>query len=413
MGRVELLAPGGNYSKMMTAFEYGADAVYIGSDAGFGLRSNCDNFTLEETRRAVEYANEHGKKIYVTLNIFPRDTDIERMVQQAEKLYEIGVHGVIVSDLGAFTAIHAKVPDLDIHVSTQANNLNSATCRVWKNMGATRVNLARELTFEEIKNIAFNVGRDIELEVFVHGAMCMSYSGRCMLSDYMTGRSSNRGDCAQPCRWEYLRSNGDTDTVYIQEDKYGTYLFNSKDLCLLPYLPDMVKAGVHALKIEGRMKSEFYTALTVRAYRIALDIVENGGELTPEIVDELLKEVNMVSHRDYSTGFFLEGIRGAQVYGSSSYLRDADFVGIVSECEATDDDSAWRVVISQRSVFEEGDIIEFVTPSQEIHSIIAQNMYDDKGEKVIRANHAKMNVHTILPFYVKPGTVIRKPIRQN
>lgn len=410
MGKVELLAPGGSYSKMMTAFEYGADAVYIGSDAGFGLRANCDNFSLEEIESAVKYANEHDKKIYVTLNIFPRDNDVERMVQQAQRLYNVGVHGIIVSDPGAFTAISEKVPQLQIHVSTQANNLNSHTCRFWKKMGATRVNLARELTFEEIKNIAFNVGNDIELEVFVHGAMCMSYSGRCMLSDYMTGRSSNRGDCAQPCRWEYIQTDGNRDAIYVEENPAtgGTYLFNSKDLCLLPYLPELVKSGVHSLKIEGRMKSEFYVALVVRAYRQALDIIENGGELTPEILENLLSEVNMVSHRDYSTGFFVEGTKGSQIYSSSSYIRGADYIGLVSECNA--EDGAFHLLLSQRSVFETGDTIEFVEPGTggNIIPYVVGDMFNDAGEKITRAPHAKMNVHMALPFSVKKGSIVRK-----
>lgn len=408
MGKVELLAPGGSYSKMMTAFEYGADAVYIGTDAGFGLRANCDNFSREEIISAVKYANEHGKKIYVTLNIFPRDDDVERMVAQAQELHRMGVHGIIVSDAGAFTAIHAKVPDLSIHVSTQANNLNSYTCRFWKNMGATRVNLARELTFEEIKNIAFNVGRDIELEVFVHGAMCMSYSGRCMLSDYMTGRSSNRGDCAQPCRWEYIQSNGTCDAIYVEENNTtgGTYLFNSKDLCLLPYLPELVKSGVHSLKIEGRMKSEFYVALVVRAYRKLLDMIEGGENITPDIIEVLLAEVNMVSHREYSTGFFVDGTKGSQIYTSSSYVRGADYIGLVSECE--EEDGAFHLLLSQRSVFETGDTIEFVQPCGNIIPYVVGDMFNDAGEKITRAPHAKMNVHMTLPFFVKKGSIVRK-----
>lgn len=408
MGKVELLAPGGSYSKMMTAYQYGADAVYIGSDAGFGLRANCDNFSLEEIESAVKYANEHGKKLYVTLNIFPRDNDVERMVVQAQRLNNLGVHGIIVSDAGAFTAISEKVPDLPIHVSTQANNLNSHTCRFWKKMGATRVNLARELTFDEVKNIALNVGRDIELEVFVHGAMCMSYSGRCMLSDFMTGRSSNRGDCAQPCRWEYIQSDGTRDAIYVEENPAtgGTYLFNSKDLCLLPYLPDLVKAGVHSLKIEGRMKSEFYVALVVRAYRIALDMIESGVEMTPDVINNLLAEVNMVSHRDYSTGFFIEGTKGSQIYTSSSYVRGADYVGLVSNCEAEND--AFNLLLSQRSVFETGDTIEFVEPCGKITPHVVGDMFNDAGEKITRAPHAKMNVHMTLPFSVKKGSIVRK-----
>ncbi len=409
----ELLAPGGSLSKAKTALSFGADAVYIGGDA-FGLRANAENFTLEQMAELVEFANSLGKKVYVTLNILPRSREIPLMCDYAQKIADVGVHGVIVSDLGAFTAIHKAVPELPIHVSTQANNLNAETCRFWHDQGAVRVNLARELSLEEIREIHENLeDAPIGLEIFVHGAMCMAYSGRCMLSDYLTSRSSNRGDCAQPCRWKYHLSEEARpgDTFPIEETDRGTFLFNSKDLCLLEYIPDLVRAGADALKIEGRMKSDFYVAVTVRAYRIALDYVMDAlargedGRLSDALKEELLREVCSVSHRDYSTGFFL-GDKGSQIYGSSSYIRESDFVGLVTDC--VPGEGGYRVTVSQRGNFGLGDEVEFVSPAREVQVWTFTEMENDRGEQIDRAPHAVMNVHFKTPFPVEKGAMMRR-----
>lgn len=408
---IELLAPGGSEAKMRTAFEYGADAVYLGGEA-FGLRANAENFTLQQIADAAAFAERRGKKIYVTMNIFARNGDLKEMARYAAALSQTKAHGVIVSDPGAFLTVREAAPELPLHVSTQANTLNWRTCEFWKKMGAVRVNVARELTLSEIAEISAALGeRDcrLELEAFVHGAMCMSYSGRCMLSDYLASRSSNRGDCAQPCRWNYkiTEENRPGEPLQAEETERGTFLFNSKDLCMLPYLQELKDAGITSFKIEGRMKSEFYTAITVRAYRLAIDAMECGRPLRPgePETEALMEEVCSVSHRDYSPGFYL-GERGSQIYETSSYRRTADFIGTVDSCEA--DGAAYRTVITQRGAFSEGDLLEFVQPDGPVQAHRLGRMYNAAGERIARAPHAMMKVTTKLPFPVKPGCVIRR-----
>ena len=408
---IELLAPGGSEAKMRTAFEYGADAVYLGGEA-FGLRANAENFTLQQIADAAAFAERRGKKIYVTMNIFARNGDLKEMARYAAALSQTKAHGVIVSDPGAFLTVREAAPELPLHVSTQANTLNWRTCEFWKKMGAVRVNLARELTLSEIAEISAALGeRDcrLELEAFVHGAMCMSYSGRCMLSDYLASRSSNRGDCAQPCRWNYkiTEENRPGEPLQAEETERGPFLFNSKDLCMLPYLQELKDAGITSFKIEGRMKSEFYTAITVRAYRLAIDAMECGRPLRPgePETEALMEEVCSVSHRDYSPGFYL-GERGSQIYETSSYRRTADFIGTVDSCEA--DGAAYRTVITQRGAFSEGDLLEFVQPDGPVQAHRLGRMYNAAGERIARAPHAMMKVTTKLPFPVKPGCVIRR-----
>ena len=409
---MELLAPGGSYSKMMTAFDYGADAVYIGGDA-FGLRANAENFTLDQIADAAAYAAKAGKKIYVTMNIFARNADLKEMAQYARELSQANIHGVIVSDPGAFLTIRDAAPELKIHVSTQANNLNWRTCAFWQRMGAVRVNLARELTLEEISETSRALAEHscpIELEAFVHGAMCMSYSGRCMLSDYFVSRSSNRGDCAQPCRWKYkiMEINRPEELIPAEETQDGTFLFNSKDLCMLPYLQELRDAGVTSFKIEGRMKSEFYVAVTVRAYRLAIDALLRGEPVKPGTphAEELLREVCSVSHREYGTGFYL-GERGGQIYETASYQRASDFIGIAERCEEVEKDR-YQMTLTQRGTFSVGDMVEFVPAGGPVRSHTVTEMFDETGAPVRRAPHAAMRVSFEIPFPVQKGCIIRR-----
>lgn len=407
---IELLAPGGNKVKMKTAFDYGADAVYIGGDV-FGLRANADNFTLDEIAQSVDYANSINKKIYVTMNIIARSHDLPEMAKYAKELKKAGVHGVIISDPGAFLTVKEAEPDLPIHVSTQANNLNWKTCEFWHKMGAARVNLARELTLPEIAEIRKKLDErncGLELEAFVHGAMCMSFSGRCMLSDYFVNRSSNRGDCAQPCRWNYkiIETTRPDEILDIEENDRGTFLFNSKDLCMLKQLKAFKEAGVSSFKIEGRMKSEFYVAVTVRAYRVAIDMIERGEEISEETLEKLLSEVCSVSHRDYCTGFYL-GDRGSQIYETSSYKRETDFIGTVDSCEA-DGDGNYILTMTQRGTFSVGDELEFVPAEGEIIKYTVGEMKNSVGEIIERAPHAMMQVTMKVSFKVAQGTVIRR-----
>lgn len=408
---IELLAPAGNEAKMRTAFAYGADAVYLGGDV-FGLRANADNFTLQQIADAVDYADKRRKKVYVTMNILARNDDLEEMGRYARELSQANVHGVIVSDPGAFFTVKEAAPELPIHVSTQANNLNWRTCEFWQKMGAVRVNLARELTLAEIAEISAALrerNSPIALEAFVHGAMCMAYSGRCMLSDYFVSRSSNRGDCAQPCRWNYkiTEESRPRDPIGAEENERGTFLFNSKDLCMLAYLQELKDAGVTAFKIEGRMKSEFYVAVTVRAYRIAIDALERGDPPRPgtQLAEALMGEVCSVSHRDYCTGFYL-GERGRQVYETASYRRDADFIGTVDSCEPLG--ASYRLTMTQRGTFAAGDTLEFVIPGGPIRTYTIREMYNAAGDRIDRAPHATMKVFFELPFFAEAGCVIRR-----
>lgn len=335
------------------------------------------------------------------------------MIQYAQKLYDLGVHGAIISDIGIFNAVRENVPGLDIHISTQANNLNSETIKYWVKNGASRVNLARELSLEEIKMISDKLkisGIKCDLEAFVHGSMCMAYSGRCLISDFLSSRSSNRGDCAQPCRWKYsvVESTRPNEYMPIEENDNGTFLFNSKDLCMVKYIPDMIDAGITSLKIEGRMKSEFYTAVTVRAYRIALDEYYKdplGYRDNTDLHNELLSELMSVSHRDYSTGFYL-GNKGEQVYGSASYKRDTDFIGTVSYCNKKE--SGYEIIFNLRGAFNKGDVLEFVTTERYVNKHEINEMYNGEGIEIIRAANAMMETKINVPWYIEPGSLIRK-----
>jgi putative protease len=371
-------------------------------------------------REAVKLANSLGKKIYVTMNIISRDSDLEKIAEYAKELYEIGVHGVIVADIGTFMLVRETVPELPVHVSTQANNLNWKTIKFWLDNGAVRVNLARELSLEEIKVINENLIKNCEsvkngnngepyLEAFVHGAMCMSFSGRCMLSDYMAGRSSNRGDCAQPCRWNYFIAEERRPGEYIQveDNERGTFIFNSKDLCMAEYLPELMETGVGSLKIEGRMKSEFYTAVTVRAYRIAIDECFKdpaGYAENKALKEEIMRELCSVSHRDYSTGFYL-GDRGEQIYTTSSYLRDTDFIGVVEE--ASENEMSLRV----KGSFNKGETLEVVVPGvREIITVKAEYIINEKGESVDRAANPMSLMKIPSDKRIVSGSVVRRRI---
>ena len=420
----ELLAPAGNMAKLKTAFLYGADAVYLGGER-FGLRAQADNFSLDEMREAVCLADKLNKKIYVTVNIVSRNQDLDFVVPYVKQLAEVGVHGVIVSDIGTFFMIRESVPEMPVHVSTQANNLNWRTVQFWLDHGAARVNLARELSFEEIGEIHAKLAQTMGdsytkretpvLEAFVHGAMCMSFSGRCMLSDYMAGRSSNRGDCAQPCRWNYhlVEEQRPGEYMPVYEDERGTFIFNSKDLCMIEYLPEFLQCGVGSLKIEGRMKSEFYTAVTVRAYRIAIDACAKDPAAyaaNDTLKKQLLSELCAVSHRDYSTGFYLGG-RGMQIYKSSSYVRDTDFIGVAERYEKLPEhgENAFFAEIRLRGAFQEGDNLEFVIPDCEtIQIACVTRLENENGERIGRAANAMMKVRVYLPFAVPEGSIVRR-----
>lgn len=390
MQKPEILAPAGSPEKMVYAIAYGADAVYLGG-TGFGLRAAAATFDKEAMERAVEYAHRRGVKVYVTVNIFAHNRDIEALPRYINQLARIGVDAVIVSDPGVLTLIRELAPGLRVHISTQANTTNWRSARLWESLGAGRIVLARELSMEEIQTIRQRTG--VELEVFVHGAMCVSYSGRCLLSNYMTGRDANRGDCAQACRWKYRLVEEKRPGEYfpVTEDERGTYILSSRDLCLLEYLPDLVRAGVAALKIEGRVKSIHYVSTITRVYRQALDAYWSDPERF-RVRPEWLEEISKVSNREYTTGF-ITGVRPGEtppVY--SIYRRNYTFVGVVRGY----DQRLGTVVVEQRNRFARGEKLEILTPGEKIYTFTVESLLDGEGNPVEAAPHPRQTV--LLPW---------------
>lgn len=405
MNKPELLAPGGSLEKLKTAILYGADAVYVGGEA-FSLRAAAENFSAEDLKRGLEFAHKRDKKVYLTANIIPHNSDIEKFSSFLEEVRPMGFDGILVADPGMFDMVRTAAPEIPVHISTQANNVNYRSVLMWHKLGAKRVVLARELSLEEISQIRSHIPEDMELEAFVHGAMCISYSGRCLLSNYMTGRDSNRGACAHPCRWNYSLTEQTRPGEYMDvvENERGTFIFNSKDLCMIEHIPELVKSGISSLKIEGRVKTSFYTATVVGAYRRELDrYFENPDKYTfnPEELEELCK----VSHRPYTTGFYF-GRPGAdgQVYTSSSYIRDYDLIGIVTGY----DDKTGIMTVSQRNRFFEGEEIEIIRPGKPFIRLRAENMTDENGDRITSAPHAQMTVRMPVNEPVGEGCMLRR-----
>ena len=405
MKKPELLAPAGNMEKLKMALLYGADAVYLGGKA-FGLRAFGGNFTNEELQEAVDFAHKLGKKIYVTVNIFPHNSDIAKLPAYLTFLNEIKVDAILVADLGVFTLAKEYAPDVELHISTQANNTNWAAVNAWAELGASRVVLAREMSLEEIKEIREKCS--VELEMFVHGAMCISYSGRCLMSNYLTGRDANRGSCAQPCRWNYALVEEKRPGQYfpVLEDERGTYIFNSKDMCLLPYLPDVIASGLDSLKIEVRMKSVHYAASVVKAYREAIDSYFAAPEQF-EVKKEWVEELDKVSHRAYTTGFYYgRPTEKDQIYGTSSYTQTSDFVGLVLDY----DEKTGFATVEQRNNMKVGQEIEIFQPHLAGYRQILQEMYNDEGEAIQVAPHPQQIVKIRMDKPVEPYGILRRDI---
>lgn len=405
MKKPELLAPGGSLEKLKTAIDYGADAVYIGGEA-FSLRVAAENFSKEDMREGIKYAHERGKKVYLTANILPHNDDIEEFEDFITEIKDYGFDAVLIADLGLFDMMQEFAPEIPIHVSTQANNVNYRSAIKWYKMGAKRVVLAREMSFREIAEFQQKIPEDLELEAFIHGAMCISYSGRCLLSNYMTGRDSNMGACAHPCRWNYklVEETRPGEYMDVMENERGTFIFNSKDLCTIRHIPELVQSGIASLKIEGRVKTSYYVATVVGAYRREIDryfadpenYVFNEAEY-----EELCK----VSHRPYTTGFYFgKPDENSQVYTSSSYIRDYDLVGIVQSYDA----ETGIATVSQRNRFFKGDEVEIIQPMKPFFTQTIDSMTDENGNEIDVANHAEQIVHfkTVQP--VCEGAMIRK-----
>ncbi len=407
----ELLAPAGSMEKAKMALLYGADAIYLGGKL-FGLRAFANNFDLPEIAEITEYAHSLGRKVYVTVNIFAHNEDIDKLPEYLLGLRDAGVDALLISDLGVWQTAREVVPELPLHVSTQANTTNYAAVRAWERLGAQRVVLARELSLKEIANIAERT--DVELETFVHGAMCISYSGRCLLSSYLTGRDGNRGACTQACRWEYdMYKLGEQkrpgEYFDLEEDERGTYVMNSKDLCLIEYLPELMRAGVCSLKIEGRMKSAHYVATVVSVYRRAIDACFADSEHY-SVPAEWLEELNKVSHRQYTTGFAVQKPdREAQVYTSSQNEQTHDFVGIALSYEP----STKRVYFEQRNNVKAGEQLELLMPNGQLVPLVLEDMLDEEGCAIECAPHAqqRFSAHSeveILPFSLLRRKVVKK-----
>ena len=398
----ELLAPAGDWERLEMALCYGADAVYLAGKE-FGLRAAAGNFEQEELRRAVALAHEMGRKVYVTCNTLPREEELQRLPAYLAFLQEAGPDALIIADLGVLALAKRFAPDLKLHVSTQLGVVNSATANVLFAMGADTVVLARELPLEEIRRIRANTPPELRLEAFVHGAMCMSFSGRCLLSNYMTGRDGNRGECKQPCRWKYSLMEEKRPGQYfdVVEDG-GTYILNSNDLCMIEHLQDLAEAGVSSFKIEGRMKSAYYAAVVTNAYRHALDAVA-AGDPVPEV---WVRETGMVSHRPYCTGFYLGGEPGQNYPGT--YESGADIVAVVESC-----DEEGNAVVTQRNKFLPGEELELLTPTDEPVCFRVSDLFDAEGELLADARHPMMEVCLRLPKKVPRLSILRKRRERN
>ncbi|MDR0406212.1 MAG: U32 family peptidase [Clostridiales bacterium] len=404
MKKPELLAPAGNLAKLKTAVQYGADAVYFGGEE-FSLRTACDNFSPDDLKRGIDYVKSRGKKAYAATNIIMRDGDFDGLYRFARELHDLGADGVILADLGALDVVREAAPSLPIHISTQANTTNHRSAALLHRLGAKRVVLARELGEADVRELREKAPQSLELEMFVHGAMCVSYSGRCLLSGYMAGRDANRGECAHPCRWKYhlVEEKRPGEYIPVFENDSGSFFFNSKDLCLIEFLPQIIGAGVDALKIEGRVKSEYYAATVVKAYREELDRYLDNPEtyvFDPARLDELRK----VSHREYSYGFWQGRPNGGgQIYDRSAYIREYDVAGIVTECDADG-----NAVITQKNKFSAGDEVEVIRPKGGFLTMTLGKLYDADGAEIDSAPHAGMTVKTRLAEYAEPYAMLRK-----
>lgn len=398
MRKPELLSPAGDWEKLRMAVLYGADAVYL-AGTSFGMRSFAGNFSDEELPRAVRFAHEHGVKAHATVNTMPRWDEAEQLPAHLEKLDAAGVDALILADLGAFTLAGKYAPRCQRHISTQQSVANHVCAQAWYDLGATRVVLAREVSLAEIAAIRQRVSPQLELEAFCHGAMCVSYSGRCLLSNYMTGRDSNRGECAQPCRYQYALMEEKRPGEYfpVFEDEKGTYIMNSRDMCMIDHLEDLMAAGVDCLKIEGRAKSAYYAAIVTGAYRHCLDAVAAGEPLDPVWRDE----VEHISHRHYSTGFYFG--QPGQFTEDSRYIRDWQIVAKVRSC--TPDG---RAVLTLNNKFSVGDQLELVGPGLRPCPVTVEALWDEDGERLDQVRKPQMVFQLDLPCQAPPLSLLRR-----
>ena len=405
MRKPELLLPGGSLDVLKVAVLYGADAVYIGGES-FGLRAKAKNFSRAEMEEGIAFAHEHGAKVYVTANIFAHDADLDGAAAYFRELSEIRPDAVLVADPGMFMLAKRNAPDLELHISTQANNTNYETCLFWHGLGAKRIVTARELSLREIKDIRAHIPDELEIESFVHGAMCISYSGRCLLSSYLAGRDANRGLCTHPCRWKYavMEETRPGEYMPIEENERGTFIFNSKDLCMIEHLPDLYEAGIDSFKIEGRMKTALYVATAARTYRLAMDAYERDPKEYEERLPWFREQIADCTYRKFTTGFFYgRPDQEDQIYDNNTYVNNYTFLGIVREIDGNGD-----AVTEQKNKFCVGDTIEIMKPDGRnvITKVLA--LHDGEGQPMDSAPHPKQELHIRLEAEAEPWDILRR-----
>lgn len=414
----ELLSPAGNFEKMKAALRFGADAVYLAGNC-FGMRSAADNFTNDELREAVAYAHERGKKVYLTVNTMPRGYEYPRLREYLTDLRDCPFDAMIVADLGVFATIREILPDMEIHISTQASAVSAPAVRALASLGAKRIVLARELTIEEVRAIRDDIPDEIELEAFVHGSMCVSYSGRCLLSNHFTGRDGNRGACAQPCRWNYTytitEEKRPETPMPLEEHEHGTFILSSKDMCTIEHIPALCQSGINSFKIEGRMKSAYYTAVVTNAYRMALDAYAADPE--GYVFDPIwLRELESVSHREYDTGFWFDrSNEDAKLSTIPGYLREKAYFATASAMDGVtvpdgleaENENGRLYLFLQRNKMCVGDAAELVSPRRPGKPFTAQEMYNIEGEAIPACPHPYMQFFLRVPFEVHEGDILR------
>ncbi len=404
MKKPELLIPAKGPEEFNTAVNFGADAVYIGGES-MGLRAHARNFEDDEIKTAIEHAHKHRVKVYVTANIFAHNEDIEEAADYFQKMKDIRPDALLIADPGMFSLAREICPEIELHISTQANNTNYRTVLFWAAQGAKRIVTARELSLKEIKEIRDHIPDDIEIESFVHGAMCISYSGRCLLSNYFTGRDANHGECTHPCRWQYAVSEITRPGQYlpIEENERGTYIFNSKDLCMVEHIPDLIEAGIDSLKVEGRMKTALYVAAAARTYRKAIDDYFESPEKYKENLDWYREEIGKCTTREFCTGFYYgKPDEGSQIYGNNTYTQEYIYLGCVE-----DTDADGRAVMHQKNKFSVGDQVEIMRPDFENRFVKVESIFSPERGEADSAPHPKELIHVRFSGTPEKGDLIR------
>lgn len=402
---IELLIPASSLEVLKTAVVFGADAVYIGGEA-FGLRAKAKNFSLEEMKEGIEFAHARGVKVYVTANILAHNYDLDGARQYFEELKEIAPDALIISDPGMFTIAKEVMPKTDIHISTQANNTNYMTYRFWWEQGAKRVVTARELSLNEIRQIRENIPDEMEIETFIHGAMCISYSGRCLLSSFMAGRDANRGACTHPCRWKYavVEESRPGEYMPVYENERGTYIFNSKDLCMIEHIPEMLEAGIDSFKVEGRMKTALYVATVARTYRLAIDEFLEDPALYKSRIPFYKSEISKCTYRQYTTGFFFgKPDENTQIYDSNTYVKEYTYLGIV---DGVNEEGLYH--IEQRNKFSVGETIEVMKPDGTNVETVVEAIKDEDGNAMESAPHPKQQLYIDMGVELSKYDILRR-----